>query len=109
VNAPFLLPVASNAAHVPLPTRGTFRRESDGIPLDRQVKKEDYPLAADCIGCEFNIRKESPEVEWKHPEPEKSFIVRLRAVRLTLIIGLGGAMIVIWWWHNSSTSHTPER
>jgi hypothetical protein len=97
VNAPFPLPVASNSTHVPLPTRGTFRRASDGVLLDRQVKKEDYPLAADCAGCEFNIRKESPEVEWKHPEPERSLIVPLWAVSLTLIIGLGGAMIFIWW------------
>lgn len=61
------LELVARATHEPLPVRGTIKREWDEIPLNLPVNPADYPILADCAGCEEAIRKENQLLgEWEH-------------------------------------------
>ena len=61
------LRLAASQTHEALPVRGTVKRENDGEPVDLLAKAWDYPILADCAGCERAIRKENAMfADWEH-------------------------------------------
>jgi hypothetical protein len=64
-----LVPLYVNSSHVPLPVRGTVKRESDKAPLTPPFKLADYPILADCTGCARSIRKQTQLRDaWEHAQ-----------------------------------------
>jgi hypothetical protein len=63
------LPVAASQTHEPLPVRGTFRRASNGEPLELPLAAWEYPVLADCSACETPVRKKDAILGvWEHAE-----------------------------------------
>jgi hypothetical protein len=53
--------------HVPIPRRGTVRRESDGKALAFPAEADDFPILATCASCESGVRRETDTPgKWEH-------------------------------------------
>jgi len=84
------LRLAASQAHEALPVRGTVKREKDREPVDLLAKAWDYPILADCAGCEMAIRKENAMfADWEH-------------TGMTAAAGMKAAAVIKAWANHSS-------